>query len=734
MESCPVTHAELVTDTDECTARILGHCGSHVCLATPLGLGKPNALVNALYRRARADSTIRLDIFTALSLTRPAPGSGLQARFLKPFLARHFGEDYPDLEYVADLKHERVPENIRISEFYLQSGALLSSAQTQRHYTSENYTHVARDLVPERINVIAQLVAARGEGRARRYSLSCNPDVTLDLLERMEAAGLPRPLLVAVVHPDLPFMGNHAEVPGDFFDLEHALASPAHTLFALPREPLDDSEYAIGYHASTLVRDGGTLQIGIGALSDALVAALLQRQQDNAAYRDTVAALSADAGTQTDKPDLGPFARGLYGASEMVMDGFMHLRRAGILKRESYDDLAIEQASADGLFDGPLAAACSDALLERGVLPWRIDARQLVRLKHFGLLPDTARLIDDAVELPDGRSLGLDLEDDAVRQRWDAVLEGRSLAGGRYLRGAFFLGSKDLYAWLRALDGADYDGLDMTRVSDVNQLYGGREKLDALQRRGARFFNTCMMATVLGAAVSDQLEDGRVVSGVGGQYNFVAMAHALDDGRSILLLHAARDAHGRLESNIRYNYGHTTIPRHLRDIYVTEYGIADLRGRSDEACIKAMLSIADARFMDALAREAKANGKLDKSFRIPDAWRGNTPQGLARKLAPLHRAGRLPSFPLGSDFDPVEQQVLAALVHLRKAAATPRGKLSLAWQALRAGRAAPDNAAALARMGLAEVDGIRQRMQRRLLLTAIENSRELAADRDPIVQ
>ena len=716
--------AESIATLQECLQRIVVHCGRHVRLATPLGLGKPNALLNALYRRAKADPELQLDVYTALSLARPAPGSGLQRRFLAPFLSRHFGQDYPDLDYVADQLREQVPANVQISEFYLQSGALLRSAQAQQACASENYTHVARDLVPRRINVIAQLVAARGEGAARHFSLSCNPDVTLDLLDRMEGAGLPRPLMVAVVHPALPFLGNHADVPGDFFDLEFCLAEPAHALFALPREPIEDVEYAIGYHASTLVRDGGTLQIGIGALSDALVAALLERQQDNAAYRDAVAALAGEAAGAGDELQLDPFRTGLYGASEMVMDGFMHLRKAGILKRCSYDDLAIEQARADGLLDDPVAAGRVDALLECGVLPRQVDARQLVRLQHFGLLPAAARLADGALSLPDGRMLGTDLDDTGVRKAWDGVLTGRRLQGGRYLRGAFFLGSKDLYAWLRQLEGDDHDGLDMTRVSDVNQLYGGREKLDALQRRGARFFNTCMMATVLGAAVSDQLADGRVISGVGGQYNFVAMAHALDDGRSILLLHAAREAHGTVESNIRYNYGHTTIPRHLRDIYVTEYGIADLRGRSDEDCIKAMLSIADARFIDDLARQARQNGKLDRAFRIPDAWRANTPEHLARKLAPLHHARKLPSWPLGSDFDALEQQLLPALALLRKRSATRRGKLKLLWQALVAGGHRNGHNLLLERMELEQAGTMGERLQRRLLLAALASSHD----------
>ena len=98
-----------------------------------------------------------------------------------------------------------------------------------------------------------------------------------------------------------------------------------------------------------------------------------------------------------------------------------------------------------------------------------------------------------------------------------------------------------------------------------------------------------MMVTGLGAAVSDGLADGRVVSGVGGQYNFVAMAHALPEARSILCLRSTRSARGRVGSNVVWSYGHATIPRHLRDIVVTEYGIADLRGRTDREIVAALV-------------------------------------------------------------------------------------------------------------------------------------------------
>ena len=101
---------------------------------------------------------------------------------------------------------------------------------------------------------------------------------------------------------------------------------------------------------------------------------------------------------------------------------------------------------------------------------------------------------------------------------------------------------------------------------------------------------------MLGDVISDGLDDGRIVSGVGGQYNFVAQAFALEGARSVIMLRATRETKGRSQSNIRWSYGHVTIPRHLRDIIVTEYGIADIRGKSDRDVAVAMLGIADSAF------------------------------------------------------------------------------------------------------------------------------------------
>jgi acyl-CoA hydrolase len=640
------------THADECATCIAGRLGVDLRVAAPLGLGKPHGLLNALYRQAADDASRSLCLFTALSLTRPLPKPGMEARFLAPFIDRHFGADQVDLLYALDQARNALPDNVTVHEFYMQSGALLRAGAAQRDYISQNYTHVARDLALRNINLVVQLVARRDGPDGMHYSLSCNPDLTLDLLRQIEAAGLPRPLCVAVVHPELPYLGGVAEVAADFFDLElQPESSPR--LFALPRLPVDTAEYALGLHASALVRDGGCLQIGIGALSDALVKALLLRQHANNAWRHALSALDATGTTRALAARFGglaPLDDGLYGASEMVLDGFMHLQRGGVLKRRSWDDLALERAAAEGRLD-----------------------------------PATP--------------------------------------GGHYLRGAFFVGTRELYAWLGDTEANDPGAIDMCPVSNVNHLYGDHQALASLQRRGARFFNTCMMATLLGAAVSDTLDDGSVVSGVGGQYNFVAMAHELIDGRSVLLLRATRNGPRGVESTIRWNYGQTTIPRHLRDLYVTEYGVADLRGKSDSECIEAMLSISDARFVDALCAEAKAHGKLAAEFSIPAAWRQHRPDCLASDLAPLREAGLIPDFPFGSDFSDVEQRLLPALAWLRQVSgAGYRRRWELARAIVWPGKPVVGEADALHRMSLHDAKSPADWLQRRALQAALRRT------------
>ncbi len=493
------------------------------------------------------------------------------------------------------------------------------------------------------------------EAAGSRLSLSCNPDISFDLLDAIAARVQPRPIVMAEVDEHLPFIGGTAAVEPAFFDVVLDLPGPTPKLFAVPRQAVSDTDFAIGLYASTLVKDGGMLQIGIGSLSDALCHALILRHSRNADYLEILEALSPGLAARPLVRKIGgtaPFELGLHGASEMVNDGFMRLHQAGILKRRVIDDI------------------------------------------------DAMRRINAGTATPEDRNK-LETE-------------------GHWLDGSFYLGSRDLYHWLRDLPAGQARGLGMTRISQINELYGSNEALERLQRRDARFLNTCMMMTALGSAVSDALADGRVVSGVGGQYNFVAMAHALRDGRSILMLRSTRGEAGSASSNVLWNYGHCTIPRHLRDIAITEYGIADLLGISDEECAKAMLAITDARFQAGLAGQARASLKLAADFRPPATWSRNTPEVLHAALLPFRRNGLLPEYPLGCDFSAEEQRLVRALGWLRSATGTRAGKVATALGALVQGSTADQ--AAMQRMDLHSTKGISQWFDARLVALALNRT------------
>jgi acyl-CoA hydrolase len=417
-------------------------------------------------------------------------------------------------------------------------------------------------------------------------------------------------------------MPGQGDLAGDEF---HALLESPDTefpLFAPPSEPVSDTKYAIGLHAAGLIRDGGTLQIGIGQIGDALAQGLIARHRDNAAFKQVMQRLSPAVQVQS-----APFTQGLYGISEMLFEAFLGLIEAGILKRE-------------------------------------VD--------------------------------------------------------GTILHAAFFLGPKAFYTALRDMPPERLAKIQMMAVSFTNELYG--EEADKRRARvDAHFVNNTMMATLMGAAISDGLEDGQVISGVGGQYNFVAQAFALEGARSILTLEATRPGK-KVASNIRWSYGHQTIPRHLRDVFVTEYGVADLRGKSDADAIGAMLAIADSRFQPELMRQAKDAGKLPKQFEIGAAHRDNTPERIVSALKPARDAGLLPMFPFGSDFTDVEQRLIPALQILSAAVKAPSKLAGLFWEGL---TAVPDvqDEACLARLKLDRPTTMKERAYRLLVMAALKHRR-----------
>src|ERR1700724_4432678 len=399
---------KLFSDPESIAEDIIRDVGTNLVVGLPLGLGKANHVVNALYARAAADRAINLTFFSALTLEKPKPSNLLERRFIAPVIERLFG-GYPDLAYADALRAGALPPNVQVIEFFFLAGRWLHVPFAQQHYISANYTHAAFCLLARGLNVITQLVAKRVVDGVARYSLSCNTDTTLDVL-RARAEGRASFKLVAQVNSELPFMPGAGDLPGEEFSAVLESPETEFPLFAPPSEPITDTKYAIGLHAAGLVRDGGTLQIGIGQAGDALAQGLILRHRDRAQFEATVKRL-APAGPPF---ETAPFEKGLYGVSEMLFEAFIALLDAGIIKREV-----------------------------------------------------------------------------------DGVL----------LHGAFFLGPKSFYRALREMTSSQIARIQMMPVSFTNELFGD----EAAKRRArvdARFVNNAMMATLLGAAISDGLEDG----------------------------------------------------------------------------------------------------------------------------------------------------------------------------------------------------------------------------------
>jgi len=616
---------KLFSDPEAIAEDIIRDVGTNLVVGLPLGLGKANHVINALYARAVADRSIKLTLFSALTLEKPRPRNLLERRFIGPVIDRLFG-GYPDLTYATALHAGALPPNVEVIEFFFLAGKWLHVPYAQEHYISANYTHASAYLLARGLNLVTQLVAKRVVDGVARYSLSCNTDTTLDIL-RARAEGRAVFKLIGQVNSELPFMPGAGDLSGEEFSAVLDSPETDFPLFAPPAEPISDTKYAIGLHAAGLVPDGGTLQIGIGQVGDALAQGLIVRHRDNAQFHSIMKRLSP--GIEPAAGRTAPFEKGLYGVSEMLFEAFLGLIDAGVLKRE----------------------------------------------------------VDGVV-----------------------------------LHGAFFVGPKSFYRALREMPLAQIARIQMMPVSFTNELYGD----EAAKRRArvdARFVNNAMMATLMGAAVSDGLEDGQVVSGVGGQYNFVAQAFALQGARSVLALEATRQAGAKTLSNIRWNYGHTTIPRHLRDVFVTEYGVADTRGKSDAETIGAMLAVTDSRFQAELTRVAKDAGKLPKDFEIPPAHRENFPEAIAAALKPARDAGLLPSFPFGSDFTEVEQRLIPALQVLQEAQRTPLRLPGMLWQGFTREVDAADSEC-LVRLGLDRPTTMAERGYRALVSAALKRSRE----------
>jgi 4-hydroxybutyrate CoA-transferase len=158
----------------------------------------------------------------------------------------------------------------------------------------------------------------------------------------------------------------------------------------------------------------------------------------------------------------------------------------------------------------------------------------------------------------------------------------------------FMLGSERLYRWVD-----DNPMVEMRRVEYTNDT--------AVIRRFKRMvaINSAIEIDLTGQVCADSIGP-RMYSGVGGQMDFIRGAALADDGRAIIALPstAAGNTVSRIVPFLSQGAGVVTTRAHVETI-ITEWGVAEMHGRSIPERARQLIAIADPRFRDALRDEAR---------------------------------------------------------------------------------------------------------------------------------
>ncbi|MHB1681467.1 MAG: acetyl-CoA hydrolase/transferase family protein [Bacilli bacterium] len=221
------------------------------------------------------------------------------------------------------------------------------------------------------------------------------------------------------------------------------------------------------------------------------------------------------------------------------------------------------------------------------------------------LIPDYATLqmgigrIPNAVlsQLTGHKDLGVHSEmiSDGVRVLTEqGVITGRhKVTNPGHIVATFAMGSQALFDFID-----DNPAVSMREVDYTNNT--------AVIRRNPRMIsvNSAIEVDLTGQVVAESI-GSEIVSGVGGQMDFVRGASLAVEGKSIIALPSRTSSgHSRIVASLRPGAGVTTTRNHVQYV-VTEYGVAELRGCSLEERVRLLIAIAHPDDRDSLMRAAK---------------------------------------------------------------------------------------------------------------------------------
>lgn len=253
------------------------------------------------------------------------------------------------------------------------------------------------------------------------------------------------------------------------------------------------------------------------------------------------------------------------------------------------------------------------------------EARPLIELKppaigevekHIGehvagLIPDGATLqlgigaIPDAVLLflTDKKDLGIHSEmfsDGVVHLAEAGVITNarKTLHGGKFMA-TFLMGTRKLYDFVH-----ENTAVELHPVDYINDPYIIGQHANMIS------INSALQVDLMGQ-VNAEMIGTRQFSGIGGQVDFVRGASRSPGGRSIIALPSTASG-GKISRICSELDRGAAVSTSRNDVHyvVTEYGVAELRGKSLRQRALALISISHPAFRESLTAEAKEKGLL----------------------------------------------------------------------------------------------------------------------------
>jgi len=160
----------------------------------------------------------------------------------------------------------------------------------------------------------------------------------------------------------------------------------------------------------------------------------------------------------------------------------------------------------------------------------------------------------------------------------------------------FAAGVPELYEWLRG--NTEVRFLPVRVVNSPENIARNRSMVT---------INGALAVDLSGQIMADSI-NGVQFSGVGGHEDFVSGPGLTADGRSMVCLPSTSTVNGTVTSRILPGFPAGTVvstPRHQVDLVITEWGVAELHGRTIRERAEALAAIGHPDFRDELTERAK---------------------------------------------------------------------------------------------------------------------------------